>query len=84
MVLGDGTSPLSVSPLNSIDRAVAAGIVWVNAAGNQARGTWFRRGPFDYTTETIDGEEISFLRFSGSEIRNRDSYIGGSARVALG
>ena len=74
---GDGTSPLSVSPLNSIDRAVSAGIVWVNAAGNQARGTWFQRGPLDYTTETIDGEEIRFLRFSGSEIRNSNSYIGG-------
>ena len=74
---GDGTSPLSISPLNSIDRAVAASIVWVNAAGNQATGTWFQHGPFDYTTETIDGEEIRFLRFSGSEIRNRDSYIGG-------
>ncbi len=74
---GDGTSPLSISPLNSIDCAVAAGIVWVNSAGNQARGTWFQRGPFDYTTETIDGEEIRFLRFSGSEIRNQNSYIGG-------
>ena len=74
---GDGSSPLSISPLNSIDRAVAAGIVWVNAAGNQARGTWFKRGPFDYTTENIDGEEVRFLRFSGSEIRNRNSYIGG-------
>ena len=73
---GDGTSPLSISPLNSIDRAVTAGIVWVNAAGNQATGTWFKRGPFDYTTETIDGEEVRFLRFSGSEIRN-NSYIGG-------
>ena len=73
---GDGTSPLSISPLNSIDRAVAAGIVWVNAAGNQATGTWFKRGPFDYTTENIDGEEVRFLRFSGSEIRN-NSYIGG-------
>ena len=74
---GDGTSPLSVSPLNSIDRAVAAGIVWVNAAGNQARGTWFQRGPFDYTSEIIDGEEVRFLRFSGSEIKNSNSYIGG-------
>ena len=74
---GDGTSPLSISPLNSIDRAVAAGIVWVNAAGNQARGTWFKRGPFDYTTVNIDGEGIRFLRFSGSEIRNKESYIGG-------
>ena len=74
---GDGTSPLSISPLNSIDRAVSAGIVWVNAAGNQARGTWFQRSPLDYTTETIDGEEIRFLRFSGPEIRNSNSYIGG-------
>ena len=74
---GDGTSPLSISPLNSIDKAVAAGIVWVNAAGNQARGTWFKRGPFDYTTVNIDGEEIRFLRFSGSEFRNEGSYIGG-------
>ena len=74
---GDGASPLSISPLNSIDRAVAAGIVWVNAAGNQARGTWFKRGPFDYTTENIDGEEVRFLRFSGSEVRNRNSFIGG-------
>ena len=74
---GDGTSPLSVSPLNAIDRAVAAGIVWVNAAGNQARGTWFKHGPFDYTTENIEGEEIRFLRFSGSEVKNRGSYIGG-------
>ena len=74
---GDGTSPLSISPLNSIDRAVAAGIVWVNAAGNQANGTWFKRGPFDYTTEIIDGEDVRFLRFSGSEIRNTNSYIGG-------
>ena len=74
---GDGTSPLSISPLNSIDRAVAAGIVWVNAAGNQALGTWFKRGPFDYTTVNIDGEGIRFLRFTGSEIRNKEAYIGG-------
>ena len=74
---GDGTSPLSISSLNSIDRAVSAGIVWVNAAGNQAQGAWFKRGPLDYTTDTIDGEEIKFLRFSGSEIKNLNSYIGG-------
>ena len=78
---GDGTSPSSVSPLNSIDRAVAAGIVWVNAAGNQARGTWFQRGPFDYTTVDVDGEEARFLRFSGSEFKNRDSYIGGKLEL---
>ena len=59
---GDGTSPLSVSPLNTIDAAVAAGIVWVNAAGNQALGTWFMRGPFDYTTQSVGDEEIKFIK----------------------
>ena len=38
---GDGTSPLSVSPLNTVDRAVARDIIWVNSAGNSARNTWF-------------------------------------------
>ena len=38
---GDGTSPYSVSPLRTVDRAVDGGIVWVNAAGNAAQGTWF-------------------------------------------
>ena len=38
---GDGTSPLSVSPLNTVDRAVASDILWVNAAGNDAQEAWF-------------------------------------------
>ena len=38
---GDGTSPLSASPLNTVDRAVASDILWVNAAGNDAQETWF-------------------------------------------
>ena len=75
--LGDGTSPLSVSPLNTIDAAVAAGIVWVNAAGNQALGTWFKRGPFDYTTVRSNDENIRFINFSGPEFKNGESYIGG-------
>ncbi len=37
---GDGTSPFSDSPLNTVDRAVANGITWVNAAGNSAGDTW--------------------------------------------
>ena len=37
---GDGTSPLSVSPLNTVDRAVDRGITWVNSAGNGAEDTW--------------------------------------------
>ena len=40
---GDGTSPSSVSPLNTVDQAVASDILWVNSAGNDAEGTWFGR-----------------------------------------
>ena len=38
---GDGTSPLSASPLNTVDWAVASDILWVNAAGNDAQEAWF-------------------------------------------
>ena len=38
---GDGSSPYSNSPLETVDRAVAGGIMWVNAAGNEAQTTWF-------------------------------------------
>ena len=37
---GDGTSPSSNSPLKTIDVAASNGIVWVNAAGNDARRVW--------------------------------------------
>ena len=36
---GDGTSPFSNSPLESVDAAVSGGILWVNAAGNREPGT---------------------------------------------
>ncbi len=38
---GDGTSPSSLSPLNTVNQAVADGITWVNSAGNNGDGTWF-------------------------------------------
>ena len=38
---GDGTSPLSASPLRTVDRAVERDIIWVNSAGNGAQETWF-------------------------------------------
>ena len=38
---GNGTSPLSVSPLRTVDLAVESDITWVNAAGNEAQNTWF-------------------------------------------
>ena len=38
---GDGTSPSTVSPLNTVNQAVANDILWVNSAGNNADNTWF-------------------------------------------
>ena len=73
---GDGTSPLSISPLNTVNAAVAAGTVWINAAGNQAQRTWFKRGPFSYSTIDVDGEEVRVLNFDGSDFRN-SSHIWG-------
>lgn len=37
----DGTSPTSPSPLSTVSWAANNGIVWVNAAGNNAEQTWF-------------------------------------------
>ena len=68
---GDGTSPSSISPLNTVDRAVAAGIVWVNAAGNSAQHTWFQRGPFSYDTISVDGEDVRVINFEASNFKNR-------------
>ena len=73
---GDGTSPLSISPLNTVNTAVAAGVVWVNAAGNQAQRTWFKRGPFSYSTISVDGEDVRVINFDGSDFRN-NSHIWG-------
>ena len=37
---GDGTSPFSNSPLESVDMAVENGIIWVNSAGNYGDTSW--------------------------------------------
>ena len=61
---GDGTSPFGDSPLRTVDRAVAGGIIWANAAGNGAQRTWF--GPYS----TVEVEDSRFLEFYGSDIFN--------------
>ena len=38
---GDGTSPSSVSPLNTVDQSVASGVIWVNSGGNSGQTAWF-------------------------------------------
>ncbi|MYK03333.1 MAG: S8 family serine peptidase, partial [Gemmatimonadales bacterium] len=63
---GDGTSPLSDSPLNTVDQAVARDITWVNAAGNSAGDTWF--GSFS----DRDGDGVMDFTSSGSEVNSID------------
>ncbi|MYC28514.1 MAG: S8 family serine peptidase [Chloroflexi bacterium] len=61
---GDGTSPYSSSPLNTVDQAVDDGIVWVNSAGNSAEDTWF--GSFS----DHDGDGVMSFTNSGEEINS--------------
>jgi hypothetical protein len=68
---GDGTSPFSDSPLASVDAAVAAGIIWVNAAGNAARHTWFAGykdsdsdGWIEFTTGDLEGNAVVLTAFN--------------------
>ncbi len=56
---GDGTFYSSNSPLRSVDIAVANGITWANAAGNDAFGTWFG----SFTDSNGDG----FHEFNGTD-----------------
>ena len=67
---------MSISPLNTIDTAVAAGIVWVNAAGNQAKNTWFKRRPFSYSTISVDGQDTKVINFDGTDFKNRFHFWG--------
>ena len=56
---GDGTSPFGDSPLNTVDRAVESGILWVNSAGNNAQDTWFG----GYSNPDRD----AYINFGGSD-----------------
>ena len=75
---GDGTSPFSDSPLKTVDRAVAGGIVWVNAAGNNARRMWFG------TYSIVTSGSSRFLVFDGTDVFNDLTLdSGGTATVQL-
>ena len=60
--LGDGTSPffdrMERSPINIGGDAVSRGAVWLNAAGNQNKSTWFDHNP---VFDDVSGE----LRYLG-------------------
>ena len=75
---GDGTSPFSDSPLKTVDRAVAGGIVWVNAAGNYYQRTWFG------TYSILTSGSSRFLVFDGTDVFNDLTLdSGGTATVEL-
>ena len=59
---GNGTSPYTTGLVNTVDRAVEAGIVWVNSAGNSAQHTWFG----SYSNPDSD----RWVNFLGSGERN--------------
>jgi hypothetical protein len=59
---GDGTSPYADSSYALVDRAVAGGAIWVNAAGNAGEDGWV--GPW------ADGGN-GRLAFSGGDTENR-------------
>ena len=59
---GDGTSPHSDSPLNTVDQAVDDGIIWLNSAGNSAGDTWL--GSFS----DPDGDGVMSFTSSGAEV----------------
>ena len=75
---GDGTSPFGDSPLKTVDRAVAGGVVWVNSAGNEAQSTWFG------TYSIVTSGSSRFLVFAGRDIFNDLTLdSGGTATVQL-
>ena len=90
---GDGTSwsALSVSPLNTVDQSVANGIVWVNAAGNNAEKTWF--GAYsnpdgDEHVDFVGGDEVNRLSLVAEksysfQLRWEDSWGGASTDLDL-
>ncbi len=92
---GDGTSPDSISPLNTVDWAVENGIIWVNSAGNAAQDTWF--GPYSnpdgnrWVNFHGDDGERNYLQLPANdetvnfvvELRWEDSWRGATSDLDL-
>ena len=76
---GDGTSPFSNSPLRTINSAVASGAMWVNAAGNDARRTWY--GTF--RTPNRSTTDVQFHHWSSDDIGNSFALREGDSITAF-
>ena len=65
---GDGTSPFPNSLLNTIDRAVEGGIIFLNSAGNNAEEAWFQDSP--PSIRDSDGDGDGFIEFTEGDTTN--------------
>ena len=70
---GDGTSIYSNSPLKAVDAAAAAGVVWVNSAGNSNQRTW--------TGSYVDANANGFMEFSPGVETNDISLVAGNTVI---
>ena len=88
---GDGTSGFTNSPLHAVDRAVEAGIVWANAAGNYGEVAWmgdFIDSDGDRYMEFGPNDETNLVYLDGGEkfdihVRWDDSWTASSTDVDL-
>ena len=74
---GDGTSPYSDSPLNTVNKAVAGGAVWVNAAKtilfkNASRRLTVERIGGSIAMSAVTGVTVILVRLQALEVRNDD------------
>ncbi len=74
---GDGTTIFPDSPLMTVDRAVAGGITWVNAAGNEGLATW--------SGDYLDSNDDKILEFApgGIDLNGVAAYAGQSIDLMM-
>ena len=89
---GDGTSPTSVSPLRTVDQAVAGDIIWLNSAGNSSDRTWFGNyydpdgnGLLGFNSSNDERMNFPFRECRGYtfQLRWEDSWGGASTDLDL-
>lgn len=69
---GDGTTVIANSPLRTVAEAAARGVLWVNAAGNEARAGW--SGPF-FDRDSDGRLEFTAGRLERNAVRVRDASL---------
>ena len=89
---GDGTSPSSVSPLNTVDQSVASGVIWINSAGNSGQAAWFgdysnpdgdRAVSFGGQNDEVINMPLRECRKYWVQLRWEDTWEGASADLNL-